>query len=398
MQFAEFIAPMPVEQFMADFYGRRPLHLKADGDSGARRRQSFSWARLGELLEILPHWNEANLKLIFNSRPLAPENYIVEVDTLAGRIRRASPAKVEVFLGMGASLVADSLESVAPEIHSLTHMLSTQFRGRSGANAYCSFAGVQAFKSHCDLHEVFAVHCEGEKVWRIYENRAASPVVPLEVPDAQAIIDQVKGRVMMEAQMQPGDLLYIPRGYYHDALASSDASLHLSLSVTPHSGRILFRLLEELAMQDPAFRAYLPDGRIEAGAPLRDRLAALAEKTGAMMRTPRFEAEVQNRQQALIHPPHRFSLPSRPTLSFYSRTSRAAQIIYGDSGASLHVEGTEFPLGQVGEPAEWLLGFETFSAQQLFAQYPWLERSELAALIELLVTAGIFIPHDHQRS
>jgi hypothetical protein len=30
------------------------------------------------------------------------------------------------------------------------------------------------------LHEVFAVQCEGEKLWTIYENRAASRVEPLE--------------------------------------------------------------------------------------------------------------------------------------------------------------------------------------------------------------------------
>lgn len=398
MHFADFIAPMPVDQFMADFYGRRPLHLKAAGESGLRRRQLFSWGRLDQLLAILSHWSEANLKLIIDSRPIAPENYIVEVDTVAGRMRRANPAKVEVFLGMGASLVADSLEAVAPEIHALTHMLGAQFAGRSGANAYCSFAGVQAFKSHCDLHEVFAIHCEGEKTWRIYENRAAAPVVPLEIPDAQAIIDHVKGRVMVEARMRPGDLLYIPRGYYHDALASSEASLHLSLAVTPHSGRILFRLLEDLAMQDPEFRAYLPDWRVKGGAALRGRLAALAGKIEGMMSTPRFEAEVQNRQRALVDPPHRFSLPSRPKLEAYDRTDRQAQVIYHDAGASLHVDGAEFPLGHVGEPADWLLGLRTFFAQQLFAQYPWLEPTELTALIELLVTAGVFIPHDPRRS
>lgn len=398
MDFSDFIAPMPVDRFMADYYGRRPLHLQADGESGLRRRATFSWARLDELLAILPHWSEANLKLIIDSRPIAPENYMVEVDTRAGPMRRASPAKVEAFLGMGASLVADSLEAIAPEIHALTHMLGTQFAGRAGANAYCSFAGVQAFNSHCDLHEVFAIHCEGQKSWRIYENRAQSPVVPLEVPDAQAIIDQVKGRVMMEARMQPGDLLYIPRGYYHDALASSEASLHLSLSVTPHSGRILFRLLEELAMQDPEFRAFLPDWRVEGGAALRDRLVALAGRVEAMMRTPRFEAEVQNRQRALVDPPHRFGLPSRPKLAFYDRTARAAQVVYDDSGATLHVEGAEAPLAHVGEAADWLLGRSTFFAQQLFAQFPWLEPTELAGLIELLVARRIFAPRDPQRA
>ena len=44
---------------------------------------------------------------------------------------------------------------------------------------YCSFKGVQAFQTHYDLHDVFAVQAEGEKTWRIYESRADAPVTPL---------------------------------------------------------------------------------------------------------------------------------------------------------------------------------------------------------------------------
>src|SRR3546814_12960582 len=39
-------------------------------------------------------------------------------------------------------------------------------------------------------------------------------------------------------RMQPGDLLYIPRGRYHDALASENGALHIAFGVTlPKIGR-----------------------------------------------------------------------------------------------------------------------------------------------------------------
>ncbi len=65
--------------------------------------------------------------------------------------------------------------------------------------------------------------------------------------------------------MRPGDVLYLPRGWYHDALAVDGPSLHVTLSVTPLYGRILFRLLEPAAMQDPAFRAWLPPADRDGG-------------------------------------------------------------------------------------------------------------------------------------
>ena len=58
-------------------------------------------------------------------------------------------------------------------------MLEQTFAARVAANVYCSFKGVQAFQTHFDLHDVFAVQAEGEKTWRVYESRADAPVQTL---------------------------------------------------------------------------------------------------------------------------------------------------------------------------------------------------------------------------
>ena len=41
---------------------------------------------------------------------------------------------------------------------------------------YFSMASHQAFGPHFDVHDVFAIHFEGEKVWNIYENIEKSPI------------------------------------------------------------------------------------------------------------------------------------------------------------------------------------------------------------------------------
>jgi ribosomal protein L16 Arg81 hydroxylase len=112
------------------------------------------------------------------------------------------------------------------------------------------------------------------------------------------MIDAAKGRVMMRARMRPGDLLYIPRGYYHDAVASNDASLHLTFSVAPLTGRAIFRLLEDKAVESKLFREYLPMGgrkREEASAaPQR-----LSDILHDLLRAEDFAAEIGERQRAL---------------------------------------------------------------------------------------------------
>ena len=73
--------PVPVERFMAEYYGKRPLHIPA----AEGRPALLSWPRLNELLAILPHWTEANLELILDGQAVAPDHYMIEAETASGR-------------------------------------------------------------------------------------------------------------------------------------------------------------------------------------------------------------------------------------------------------------------------------------------------------------------------
>jgi lysine-specific demethylase/histidyl-hydroxylase NO66 len=350
-------------RFLEDVFDRTPLHIPAAGAAGEWRRALLPWGRLNELLNVSAQWTEDNVKLVAQGLPVDPDAYLV-VPIAPGAARRADPARIEVLLALGASLVADGVENASPDLKRVTSMLSSQFLGTAGANVYCSFQGMQAFRTHCDLHDVFAVHCEGEKVWRIYEHRELDPVEHIAGPDAHKIIEGRRGRLLMEVRMQPGDLLYIPRGYYHDALASSAASLHVTFSVARHTGRVLFRLLEELAMEDAAFRAYLPDGRKEAGTNLDDRLAALAAKIEELVKTPLFRNALLNRQLALVQPFAEMALPARPSVTFFNRTQQPVRVERRPAGAMLVWSGGEAPLGLLEEAARWFLNQGSASAEQ----------------------------------
>jgi len=384
MNFAEFIAPKTVESFLSEEYGRRPVHIQGESP----RAGLLSMARLEQLLSVRPHWTGANLKLILNSRPVLDEHYF---DRTGSGPAYADPAKVQLFLRMGASLVGDHIEDIDSGVRQAANMLSDQFAGTAGANVYCSFKDIRAFNSHCDLHEVFAIQLEGEKVWQIYENRADAPVEALEGDQAQAMIDRVKGRVMMTVRMQPGDLLYIPRGYFHDALAASAASLHLTFGVKPLDGRIVFRLLEDLAVQNPGFRAYLPDGRADDAA-LREHLAGLSEKLAAILRSPSFEIRLRNRQRAIVRDDAAVDLQDRRKLDYYAHTGSPVEVV-GDR--LRHGRGEE-PLGLLAEAAEWAIGQAAFSQQLLQAQFSWLSEAEVQRLVQLLVKVGAFTPYEPQ--
>jgi len=195
--------------------------------------------------------------------------------------------------------------------------------------------------------------------------------------------------VMMTVRMQPGDLLYIPRGYFHDALADSDASLHLTFGVKPLDGRIVFRLLEDLAVQNSGFRAYLPDGRTDA-AGLREHLEHISEKLTGILRSPEFEDRLRNRQRAVVSREHRVDMKDVRKLDYYAHIGMPVEVT---AGMLRHGEGEE-ALGQLAEAAEWAIGQAAFSQQQLQAQFPWLSEAEVRSLIQLLVRVGAITPYE----
>lgn len=391
MDFAELIAPLAPEHFLAEHWGRKPVHIPAPAGSG--RAGVIGWERLNQLLGIRTHWGPEHIKLLLNSAPVSPDFYMDRVAGRGGTRQRADPAKVEMFLAMGASLVADSVEDVAPEIRALTDGLARQFAARVEANLYCSFQGVQAFASHCDLHEVFAIHCVGEKRWRIYANRAENPLEPLAGDDAQARIDAAKGPVLMDVTLRPGDVLYIPRGYFHDALASSAESLHLTLGVTPHSGRLLFELLQEMALREPAFRAYLADARAQDGQALAGQLAALGARLSELAASRALREEVAVRQRQLAAPGRDLALPGRPALDFHARTDRPASVAWLETGAVLRGAGGDQPVGPLADAADYALSRPAVSVQELRARFAHHPAEEIDMLLALLTRLGLLQPY-----
>lgn len=387
MRFADLVAPLSPEQFLADYWGKRPVHLPAQ--PGVTRPALVDWDRLNALLRQRAHWDADHLKLVMNSRAVALDHYLDVVPAFGSERRLANAAKVEALLAMGASLVANEVQDAAPEVRDLTDELGRMFGARAWGNLYASFQGVQAFASHFDTHEVFAIHGAGEKRWRLYTNRADNPT---DIPDgdgAQAALDAAKGPVTMDVVLRPGDVLYIPRGWFHDAIASAEASLHLTVGVLPPTGELVFDLLKAAAMQDSAFRAYLPDARVDAGAPLERHLADLMQRLTAIAATPVFRDGVAVAQARVVDPGYATRLPQRPRLAFFARTEERFEMAASPRGDVLRVRGGDVPLGRLREIAEFALERPAFSDHELVARFLHHPRTDVFTVIATLERAGL---------
>jgi hypothetical protein len=110
--------------------------------------------------------------------------------------------------------------------------METYFGNLVGSNVYMTPPKSQGLAPHCDDVEAIILQIEGTKSWRIYE-----PLVELSRDYTQDLSQDDIGKPVLEVELKPGDLLYFPRGYIHQAISGDKFSTHITIS-TYHNNTI----------------------------------------------------------------------------------------------------------------------------------------------------------------
>ncbi|MEV6811549.1 cupin domain-containing protein [Micromonospora sp. NPDC051296] len=167
---------------------------------------------------------------------------------------------LELYAG-GATLVLQGLHRNWPALIDFTGELSRAVGQPLQVNAYLTPPGSQGFATHYDTHDVFVLQVDGRKHWRIHP-----PVLPdpLERQPWGGRADEVTATAQdpaaLDVVLEPGDALYLPRGWLHSAQAQESSSLHLTVGVRALTRYALVEELLGLAAEDRRLRATLPFG------------------------------------------------------------------------------------------------------------------------------------------
>lgn len=161
----------------------------------------------------------------------------------------------------GATLVLQGLHRTWPALVDFARDLGAALAQPLQVNAYLTPAGNQGFATHYDTHDVFVLQVDGRKHWRIHP-----PVLPdpLEKQPWGGRADEVsavaEGRPALDVVLEPGDALYLPRGWLHSAQAQESSSLHLTVGIRALTRHALVEELLALSAEDVRLRAGLPFG------------------------------------------------------------------------------------------------------------------------------------------
>lgn len=398
LAFADLIAPVVPDNFFAEYFGRKVLHVPGAADKFAH---VMSWAKLNALLNMTALWTHHSFEMALDGALLPAREYCRPVVGHATGAPSQQPdtARVMALLKRGASLLLNDIDTFNPGLTAVARALEQTLEARVQANLYCSSCERQAFPSHFDSHDVYAVHVEGEKLWRIYEGRLDNPVAhPAFQGQPAAFHERSKGKIVAEILLKPGDLLYIPRGIYHDAIAQTEGTVHVAFGAMAVIGLDFVSGIFERAVHDPLFRRDFPRRHAPGGEAAFDRhMQSLAAGLAAIVADSVTVSGFRAFQDSYRYSRGGFDLSSRMFNADVYRVSRNDfSVVRRGSDWVLRRadQATAIPPG-LDRAVAWAIGRSRFTLEELAAALPALSAAQRTEVIGSLETMGVIIRESH---
>lgn len=134
----------------------------------------------------------------------------------------------------GATLIVNQADALLPILGETCRKLARELGFPTQTNIYITPCNSAGFSKHSDEHDVLILQIAGGKSWRVYTPATA------------------------EIELRSGDLLYIPRGMFHDARSCNEDSIHITLGLRPAYAFDLIRDLAAAATEREEFQNPMP--------------------------------------------------------------------------------------------------------------------------------------------
>jgi hypothetical protein len=171
----------------------------------------------------------------------------------------------------GATIVLQALHLHWEPLARFCRDLERELGHPAQANAYYTPRDSQGLAVHHDTHDVFVLQVAGEKRWLVYE-----PVFPLPLKHQRYEAAMGRGgEPVHDVVLRPGDTLYLPRGWLHEAMTSATDSLHITVGINVYTWIDAFKAALAECEEELGFRHVVPEegeGADELLTTLRSRL------------------------------------------------------------------------------------------------------------------------------
>lgn len=249
---AGILHPLPASDFLSRYYGNNFLY--GPGRAG-RFTSLLPWTSLNDILRT-HRLDTPRLRLVREGKSLSADtytNYQTARKPAQSRIPRLRAPEITRQLRDGATLVLDAVDELHPPITELAQNLEFALRCRIQVNMYAGWRRSRGFDLHYDEHDVIVLQVSGRKEWKVYPVTHEHPL-----PGDSHTKHQRPEKPVWEGMLNEGDMLYLPRGWWHVAIPLDEPTLHVTVGLHKKTGADFLSWLAERMQQEAAVRRDLP--------------------------------------------------------------------------------------------------------------------------------------------
>jgi ribosomal protein L16 Arg81 hydroxylase len=381
---------MSPDEFVGDYYNRnRAVHI-----AGARARFAhlMPWDELNRI--FLQHRLEApRLRLSLRDKLIPAEAFTTKARLRSGAV----VPKVDLdgltrHLRAGATMVVDRVDEVHEPVTRLVRMVEANLSERINSNLYASWYTAPAFDTHWDSHDSIMIQVTGRKSWRLFEPQRRYPVYR----DQHLYLSPPTGQPYWQGVLSPGDLLYVPRGWWHDAAPVGEPTIHVTISITRPNGIDLAKWMVEQLHEAQIARTDLP--RFGSARDRREYLARFRDAIDSILRddtVDRYLQEIDGNAPSIVRPsfpwtasPDCGPLPSHAWLHWLP--PRRVQLEETEDRVSFRAMGAEFGFALAAAPLiKGLAEQRKARLDALCAQHSNISKSAIEKFALELVGSGL---------
>ncbi|WP_127218635.1 JmjC domain-containing protein [Neisseria meningitidis] len=217
---------MEYKEFNENYLYKKPFIFK-----NALDVSSISWKEINELYQRA---DPTDWQFKFRKGEIIPKEAYVESFNDVGRIRhRFNKTAVYQYLQDGATMVYNRIDN-EPFVDSIAKQIAQFAQAQTVVSGYLAFGSSPSYRNHWDTRDVFAVQLIGKKHWTISAPNFDMPLYMQQAKDMPHITPSKT--VDMEVILEAGDILYIPRGWWHNPMPMNCETFHLAIGTFPPNG------------------------------------------------------------------------------------------------------------------------------------------------------------------
>lgn len=213
-------------EFELNYLYKKPFLFKS-----AAEDIDFSWDYVNE---VYSRADVSDEKFKLMSGYEVPKNKYVETYDNLGRteFRMVRPVLYD-YLRDGATLVYNRITN-EPKIDRISKQIANFANAHVVTSGYAAFSSKSSYMAHWDTRDVFAVQLIGRKRWILKAPNFELPLYMQQTKNFKNIKEPEE--VYMDVVLEAGDILYVPRGWWHNPLPIGEETFHLAVGTFAPTG------------------------------------------------------------------------------------------------------------------------------------------------------------------